>query len=106
MRIGTSWVLNLADRSQQIGKAQRFVDSEVLRRSDPFVPFRTGSLKRSGIVATRIGSGVVQYNAVYARRQYFMGKSTGKRGRKWAKRMWMTNKKDIIAKAKNILKGG
>ena len=34
------------------GKAQIFVDSEVLRCCDSYVPFRTGMLKRSGITAT------------------------------------------------------
>ena len=38
------------------GKVQKFIDSEVLRRCDPYVPMDTGSLKRSGITGTVIGS--------------------------------------------------
>ena len=34
---------------EKIRRTQAFVDSEILRNSDPIVPFDTGSLKRSGI---------------------------------------------------------
>lgn len=53
------------------GKVQKIVDSEVLRRCDPYVPFRTGALKKSGILGTKIGSGEVVYNAVYAHENYY-----------------------------------
>ena len=40
----------LKDRGlEPSGKVQKIVDSEVLRRSDPYVPFKTGYLKSSGI---------------------------------------------------------
>lgn len=51
--------------------AQRFVDSEVLRDSAPFVPMRTGYLMKSGNTGTVLGSGQVSYNAPYARRCYY-----------------------------------
>ena len=35
-----------------IDRAQQYVDSEVLRRCDPFVPKDTGELIRSGIRET------------------------------------------------------
>jgi hypothetical protein len=77
------------------GKAQKYVDSEVLRYCDPFVPFRTGDLKRSGILGTKIGSGEVRYDIKYARKNYYEngGNGTeglnrgGSRGRLWFKRM-------------------
>ena len=44
-------------------RAQKFVDSEVLRLGERFVPVRQGGLKRSGITGTVIGSGLVRYIA-------------------------------------------
>ena len=90
---------------EKINRTQMYVDSEVLRRSDPLVPFKTGSLKRSGITGTRIGTGVVKYTAPYAKRQYFAGKSSGQRGRLWVRRMWTSQRKDIVKNANKILNG-
>ena len=39
------------------GKVQQFIDSEVLRRCQDYVPMDTGELIRSGIINTQIGSG-------------------------------------------------
>lgn len=52
-------------------EAQKFLDSEVLRDSAPYVPMRSGRLMESGSTGTVIGSGKVEYTAVYARRQYY-----------------------------------
>jgi hypothetical protein len=52
-------------------RAQEYVDSEVLRFCSARVPFKSGNLQRSGILATVIGSGMVMYNAVYAAFQYY-----------------------------------
>ncbi|MDE5582807.1 MAG: minor capsid protein [Ruminococcus sp.] len=90
---------------EKIQRTQMYVDSEILRRSDPLVPFDTGSLKRSGITGTRIGTGIVKYTAPYAKRQYFAGKSSGQRGRKWVKRMWLSQGKQIVKSANKILNG-
>ncbi len=90
---------------EKIHRTQMYVDSEILRRSDPLVPFQTGSLKRSGITGTRVGTGIVKYTAPYAKRQYFAGKSSGQRGRKWVKRMWLSQGKHIIKNANKILNG-
>lgn len=90
---------------EKIHRTQKYIDSEILKCSEPFVPFRTGSLKRSGITGTRIGTGVIKYTAPYAKRQYFAGKSSGQRGRKWVKRMWLSQGKQIIKNANKILNG-
>ena len=50
------------------GKVQQYIDSEVLRLNEPFVPKDTGELIQSGIKNTEIGSGEVKYNTPYARR--------------------------------------
>lgn len=52
-------------------QAQKFLDSEVLRTSAPYVPMRYGDLMRSGDKGTKIGSGEVEYIAPYAKRMYY-----------------------------------
>lgn len=51
--------------------AQEFIDSEVLRDCEPYVPFRTGILIFTGQTATKVGSGMVVWSAPYARYQYY-----------------------------------
>lgn len=51
--------------------AQKFLDNEVLKDSDPFVPFRTGNLRNSGITGTVLGSGKVVYSAPYSKKMYY-----------------------------------
>mgnify|MGYP002550924108 FL=1 len=90
------------------GKVQKAIDSEVLRRSDPYVPFRTGFLKKSGILGTKIGSGEVIYNAVYANRNYYLNAGRGKqgtakgglRGKCWFERMKVDHVQDILKTAR------
>lgn len=55
----------------RFAQAQKFLDSEVLRCSAPYVPMRTGNLMNSGVRGTKIGSGEVIYNAPYARACYY-----------------------------------
>jgi hypothetical protein len=94
------------------GKAQIFVDSEVLRCCDSYVPFRTGMLKRSGITATVKGSGMVRYNTPYARLNYYSNKGNGKegmnkggkRGRLWFERMKPDYKDSILNGVKKIVR--
>jgi hypothetical protein len=87
--------------------AQKFVDSEILRLSEPYVPLLTGTLIASGILGTKIGSGEVSWIAPYARRQYYSprkaGSATGpQRGPYWFARMKAVSGKAIIAGARKI----
>lgn len=91
---------------EKIHRAQIFIDSEILRNSDPLVPFDTGSLKRSGITGTRIGTGIIKYTATYSKPQYFNGCSSGQRGRKWVRRMWISKGKKILKDTQKIINGG
>ncbi len=85
------------------GRAQKALDSEVLRYADPYVPFRTGMLKDSGISGTVLGSGVVVYNSPYAKKQYYNGRIAGTsrsgvsrlRGRYWIERMKADHIEDL-----------
>ncbi len=70
---------SLANRGlEERGKAQRFLDNEVLRTTEPYVPLDTGKLKQAGILGTTIGSGEIVYNSPYARYQYYGKLMVGK----------------------------
>jgi hypothetical protein len=107
-----AWNIRLSSRwSERYGAAQLFVDSEVLRLSEPYVPLLTGTLVRSGILGTDIGSGKVQWITPYAKRQYYLGRAPGEsntgplRGRRWFDRMKEVHGAKIIAGAKKIAGG-
>lgn len=92
---------------ERYGRAQKTLDSEVMRLCDPYVPFRTGSLKTSAITATDIGSGVVEYNAPYAYKQYHFGRVAGqgvRRGRYWFERMKADHIDELLALVKKAAK--
>lgn len=109
-----SWADNFGQKkTEQFDATQKMVDSEVIRQSDPYVPMRTSMLKKSGIIGTVIGSGVVKYVAPYADKNYYRNAgsgqegtaSGGKRGKYWFERMKADHKGEILAKAKGKLKG-
>jgi len=95
----------LTERKRQFQAAQKYVDSEVLRRAEPYVPMQTGKLRQSGYAGTRIGSGVVQYTAPYARPRYFKGRAKrGLQGKFWFSRMKSDHKEKILSGAKGKFK--
>lgn len=103
-----SWNQNFApQKSQNFTRAQKFVDSEVLRYCSAMVPFQTGMLDKSGKLGTVIGSGNVQYIAPYARTQYYDTATSrpydANRGAKWFERMKVAYKKDILSWAKKLM---
>ena len=53
------------------GAVQKYIDSEVIRQCEPYVPFDKGVLTASASTATDIGSGQVIYNTPYAHYQYY-----------------------------------
>ena len=57
-------------RKAGLQRAQRAIDSSVLRFSEPFLPFQSGALRNSGITGTVVGSGRVQWTAPYAHYLY------------------------------------
>lgn len=90
--------------------AQVFVDSEVLRRSEPYIPLRTGTLIRSGIIGTVLGSGLVKWLVPYASKNYYSprppGTSTGPlRGPFWFERMKAVDGDDIVRGAGLFMRG-
>lgn len=61
----------LARLEGQVDKAQKWLDNEVLKDCQPYVPMRSGNLMNSGVSGTTLGSGKVVYNAPYAKRMYY-----------------------------------
>jgi hypothetical protein len=105
------WNTNFQPKHQvRFTQAQKFVDNEVLRRSEPYIPLLTGMLIKSGILGTVPGSGVVSWIAVYARKNYYStrkpGSQTGPlRGPHWFERMKQVDGRDIVTGARRIAGG-
>jgi len=98
--------------SGRYSKAQRFIDSEVLRLSEPFTPLLTSMLIKTGILGTEVGSGTVSWIAPYAKSQYYRGRRPGEsktgplRGRLWFERMKAVHGRQITAGAKKLVGTG
>lgn len=104
-------------------QAQKFVDSQVLRLDDKYVPVRQSYLRKSGFLGTVIGSGLVRYIAPYARYQYYGKVMVGpapktltsiplkyhsgdpNRGAKWFEVMKARHGRQIISGAKKLMGG-
>lgn len=93
-------------KKNKIKEAQKYIDRQIIRLSDPYTPKDTGTLIRSVTLGTVIGSGKLIWNCPYSKTQYEHGVSRGLRGKKWVLRMWQDKKKFILQGAKNILNGG
>jgi Minor capsid protein len=107
------WNTNFVEKwHKRYSAAQIFVDSEVLRHCEPYIPMQTGMLIKSGILGTTIGSGMVKWIAPYARRQYYKGRQPGTsvfgalRGRLWFDRMKASWGATIIRGARKLAGGG
>ena len=88
------------------GAVQKMIDNDVLKFSEPYIPFDTGMLRDSGITATTVGSGEVNWNTPYAKRQYYTNKGgEGLRGKMWFERMKADRLDDILKNAVNVAGG-
>ena len=56
---------------QPYGRVQKFIDQEVIRLMDPYTPNLTGTMIKTATLGTKIGSGVINQIAPYARYQYY-----------------------------------
>ncbi len=97
----------LADRGLETrGKVQAFIDSEVVRLSEPYVPFATGALAHSAETASDYGSGLVVWDTPYAAPQYYRnGDTKGLRGPLWFERMKADHLEEILDGAAQIAGG-
>jgi hypothetical protein len=57
--------------SAAVHKAQMKLDAQVLTDSNYYCPLKTGTLQKSGIINTVIGSGAIVWKTPYAHRQYY-----------------------------------
>jgi len=56
---------------QDMGKVQKYIDSECIRRMKPYTPMLSGLLVKSATAGTVIGSGEIHQNTPYARYLYY-----------------------------------
>lgn len=89
------------EKQEAFSKAQMFVDQECIRKMAPETPFRSGTLKKSAILGTVIGSGEINQIAPYARRQYYEHKEKSR----WFERMKNRHKDSILKGAQKIAAG-
>jgi len=87
---------------QPMGRVQKYIDSEVMRKVEPYTPMLSGTLKDSPLLQTKIGSGLIHQKQPYAKRQYYENKGKGLRGKLWFERMKTDHKDDILAGAKKV----
>lgn len=107
LQLNTEYTRNRFKEKYQ--RAQKWLDNEVLKDSDPYVPMRTGNLRNSGIRGTDVGSGCVIYNAPYASRCYYGNYNFSKLKHPQACRQWFekakaANKHKWINGAKKMMK--
>ena len=60
-----------SDIESKIQQQQKYFDALVLQDSNFFCPIKTGTLQKSAIINSRIGSGELVWRTPYARRQYY-----------------------------------
>lgn len=89
------------ERNQAI---QKIIDTEVIRRMEPYTPKDKRYLIDSATMQTRIGEGKVKQKMPYARRLYYSKnynfKGAPKRGARWFQRMKADQKRSILKDAK------
>ena len=93
-------------RSADFNEAQEFVDSEVIRKMDPYTPMDSGFLKKSPILLTVIGSGIITQMTPYARKWYYTpAKFAGApmRGTHWFERMKNEGGKEAILRGAQLI---
>lgn len=83
------------------GAAQKFLTHEVRRRSDPYVPMQSGTMKNTALEQTN----KITYPQPYSRKQYWENKGNGLRGKQWDKRMWASRGPEIVRSVANFAGG-
>lgn len=73
MRINIDQAALLAKSGRMQRTAQQKLDAEILRTTEPYVPFRTGVLARSAAINTVVGSGTIRWVTPYAHARYVRG---------------------------------
>ena len=86
-----------------------FIDTEIIKHSDPYVPFVTGMLKNSAWLASEIGHGKIIYDTPYAEKMYTSPElnfqDAPMRGAFWVERMWADRGDEIVTGAAKLAGG-
>lgn len=70
--VGFLWDKKFAVRkNDDFARAQMYIDSTVLREMKPYTPYRNGTLEKSAVIHTVIGSGEIKQYTPYARYLYY-----------------------------------
>lgn len=83
------------------GDAQKFLQKEIIRISDSYIPMDSGKLKES----VKARDGKIVYESSYASEQYYKNKGKGLRGKHWTKRMWADRGSEIVRSLNNLVGG-
>ncbi|WP_276862555.1 minor capsid protein [Anaerococcus tetradius] len=87
------------------GGVQKFIDSECIRRMDPYTPKDIGTLIGAATSQTSIGSGRIIQQTPYAKRWYYESanfQGAPMRGNRWFERMKSSHKDSILRGAASI----
>lgn len=87
------------------GKVQSYIDSECIRRMDPYTPKDVGTLIGSATTQTSIGSGRIVQQTPYGKRWYYEPanfQGAPMRGNRWFERMKSSHKDSILRGAASI----
>ncbi len=106
IRIGSvRWLPGARGRwTRRFNRLQKFVDNNMVRHMSEYVPHRSGTLERSVITGSRMGSGVLIYRCPYARKQYYLAHRrivNGKRDSRWFERMWADRHEQVVREVHN-----
>ena len=86
MKLSASGFMWTPRAGQMLGKQrelQKHVDQTIIRHMEPYVPKRSGTLSKSVIRGSVIGSGILVFAVPYARKQYH-----------WKNRRYVKGKRD------------
>lgn len=87
------------------GIVQQYVDSEVMRHMEKYMPKLTGTMIESMVIATEIGSGEVVVNTPYAKKRSKSARNNGQRGPQFFERMKADHRDDILEGAAKLSGG-
>lgn len=99
MQINVDFDVNTVDAKikARIGRCQAVLDAQALKDSNRYCPMDTGTLQKSAIISSKLGSGKLVWNTPYAQDQYY-----GKPNKSHQKNPNATMKWFEVAKSKNI----
>ncbi len=90
------------------GRVQTMLNNEILRISDPFVPFDTGNLKNKGAIEP--SNTAISYDTPYARRMWygdnFNFQGAPIRGSRWVERAWAIDGNEVISNINRAIRNG